>query len=58
MAMFGPELAVIWSDVGRDAAFSPMTIALPEGIVPTETGKRTGRESVRMPNHDAMMPAA
>src|SRR5207245_4227720 len=58
MAMEGPETVVTSSETGSVAALSPMTIALPEGMVPMETGKRMGRESASMPNQDATMPAA
>jgi hypothetical protein len=56
--MDGPEIVVISSETGRVAALSPMTMALPGGMVPMETGKRMDRESARMPNQEAMMPAA
>jgi hypothetical protein len=58
MAMVGPEAVFTWSEAGRVALLSLMTIALPGGITPTDTGKRTDRESARIPNQDATMPAA
>ena len=58
MAMEGPEIVVISSEAGRVEALSPMTMALPVGMVPMKTGKRRGRESASRPNQEAMMPAA
>ena len=58
MATVAPETAETPSDAGISEASSAMTMALPAGMVPMETGKRTGREPLRMPNQEATIPAA
>src|ERR1035437_2834634 len=58
MATVAPEIALTPSDAGISEGFSAITIVFPDGIVPNETTKRTGWWLSRMPNHDAMIPAA
>lgn len=58
MATVGPLLPAMLRPEGSSAEFSLMTMTLPAGMLPKETGKRTGWESVRMPNQEATMPAA
>ena len=58
MARVEPAIEVISRAAGSVALLSPMTIALPGGMTPMETGKRMGRVSARVPNQEATMPAA